>query len=452
MSRPSSTLYRAAWVLPVSSPPIREGAVLVDENGLIAAVGPVAAVPPPEGAAVVELGQAALLPGLVNVHGHAELSMFRGALEDLPFRDWILRLVGAKRAVLTEEDHLWAARWTAVEAIRAGITTLGCTESSSGALVALKEAGMRGVVYQEVFGPDPAAAEASLTGLRTCLAALREQESDLVRLGISPHAPYTVSDELYRGATELALSESLPMALHIAESRAERELVGAGEGDFAPGLRARGIATTRRGASPIEMLDRLGVLRARPLLIHVVDADADDIARIRESGSSVAHCPTANARLGHGVAPVPGLRQAGVAVGVGTDSVGSNNRLDLLEEARTASLLQRALARRPDVLTTEDLLRMVTLEGARSLGLDDQIGSLQPGLEADLCAVSFAAAHVRPVNDPLAALFHSARGSDVVLTVVRGRTLYAGGRVLTLDEEATCAAIDACARRLRELR
>ena len=452
MSLLPCTLYRAAWVLPVTSPPIRHGAVLVDESGRIAAVGPSAAVSPPEGAAVVELGEAALLPGLVNVHAHAELSMFRGALEDLPFREWILRLVGAKRAVLTEEDHLWASRWTAVEALRAGITTLGCTESSPGALAALGEAGMRGVVYQEVFGPDPAAAAESLDGLRSCLSALRGRESDLVRVGISPHAPYTVSDELYRGVTELAMAEELPMALHIAESRAEHELVRGGEGDFAPGLRARGIATPPRGASPIELLDRLGVLRARPLLIHVVDADPADIGRIADSGSSVAHCPTANARLGHGVAPVPELRAAGVAVGIGTDSVGSNNRLDLLEEARTASLLQRAVLRRPDLLPAGELLRMVTLDGARALGLEDRIGALEPGRDADLCAVSLAQPHVRPVHDPLAALFHSARGSDVVLTVVRGRTLYAGGRVLTLDETAAHAALEASARRLGELR
>lgn len=446
-------LYRASWVLPVTSPPIRDGAVLVDAQGRIAAAAPAAALEPPDGVPVVDLGEAILLPGLVNVHTHAELAMFRGALEDLPFRDWIHRLVGAKRAVLRDEDHLWSARWTAIEAMRAGITTLGCTEASTAAVQALRESGLRGVLFQEVFGPDPAQASAAIEGLRDCVDGLRDDADGdgLVRVGISPHAPYTVSDELYGRATEFALAEGLPMALHIAESAAERALVAEGGGDFAPGLRARGIATPRRAESSIELLERLGVLRARPLLIHAVDLNGDDITRIAASGAAVAHCPVANAKLGHGVAPVVELREAGVTVGLGTDSVGSNNRLDLLEEARTASLLQRARHARPDLLPAADLLRMCTVEGARALGLEGTVGALAPGMDADLCAVSLAATHTRPVHDPLAALFHAARGSDVVLTVVRGRVVFADGRVRTLDEEAARAAMDECAARLGAL-
>ena len=445
-------LYRAAWVLPVTSPPIRNGAVLVDGDGCIATTAPAAAIEPPEGTPVVELGEAILLPGLVNVHAHAELSMFRGALEDLPFREWIVRLVGAKRSVLTEEDHLWAARWTAIEAMRAGITTLGCTEASTAAARALGEAGMRGTVYQEVFGPDPEQAGEGIAALRDCVLALRAGQEGLVRIGISPHAPYTVSDDLYRLAIRLAVEEGLPMAVHIAESAAERDLVTHGGGDFEPGLRARGIPTPARAGSPIELLERLGVLRARPLLIHAVDVDHEDIRRIAESGSAVAHCPVANAKLGHGVAPVVEMQAAGITVGLGTDSVASNNRLDLLEEARTATLLQRARLRRPDPLSADELLRMCTVDGARALGLEGRVGALEPGMEADLCAVSLGGAHARPVNDPLATLFHSARGADVVLTVVRGRVLYESGRVTSLDEGAARAALDDCAARLAQLR
>src|SRR5690606_30521518 len=143
-----------------------------------------------------------------------------------------------------------------------GMTTVACTESSSGAARALREAGMRGLIFQEVFGPDPTHAEDAVAALRRCTTELHAPDDDLVRIGISPHAPYTVSDRLYRMATELALEEGLPMAVHIAESRAERELVTRGAGDFEPGLRARGIATPTRGESSIELLDRLGVLRA----------------------------------------------------------------------------------------------------------------------------------------------------------------------------------------------
>src|SRR3954471_5858986 len=146
-------IYRAAWVLPVATAPGRDGGRVVGDDGRIAAVGPRAAIDPPEGAEVVELGDAALLPGLVNVHAHPELSLFRGALEDLRFRDWILRLVGTRRAALRDDDLALAARWSLVECLRAGITTVAATESSAASLGALKEAGMRGLVYREVFGP-----------------------------------------------------------------------------------------------------------------------------------------------------------------------------------------------------------------------------------------------------------------------------------------------------------
>lgn len=441
-------LYTARWVLPVAAPPIQDGAVLVDDRGSIAAVGPREAVDVAPGVEIVDLPEAALLPGLVNTHAHPELAMFRGALEDLPFRDWILRLVGAKRAVLADADYEAAALWTSVEAIRGGITTLGATEASGAAAHAFERAGLRGTVYQEVFGPDPRHADRSMADLMRSLDALRSAASDRVRVGISPHAPYTVSDDLYRAAAGLALSESLPMAVHVAESAAERALVAGGDGDFAPGLRARGIATPVRGTSTIELLERLGVLAARPLLIHCVDVDDEDVARIAAAGATVAHCPVANAKLGHGLAPVPALRAAGVTVGMGTDSAGSNNRMDLLEEARFASLMQRAVHRVHDLLPLTDLLRMVTIDGATALGLHDRIGTLEPGKAADLCAVSLAGAHVRPVHDPLAAIFHAARATDVVLTAVGGSVLYRGREVLTIDEREVAMMIHGAAARL----
>jgi cytosine/adenosine deaminase-related metal-dependent hydrolase len=450
VSQGGATLYRAAWVFPVAAEPIRDGAVLVDADGRIAAVGPHAALPPVPGARVVELGEAALMPGLVNVHAHPELALFRGALEDLRFRDWILRLVAAKRTGMLEEDYLTAARWTTVEALRAGITTLGATESSAAGATALREAGMRGVVYREVFGPDPAQRDESMRELREAVDALRrDNECDRVRIGISPHAPYTVSDELFRAAAEYALAEGLPMAVHAEESAAERALVSRGEGDFAPGLRARGIPTPARAETTVRLLERLGVLRARPLLIHCVTLAAADVQLLVDAGASVAHCPVANARLGHGIAPVVEMRAAGVQVGLGTDSVGSNNRLDLLEEARIASVMHRARLAGHDLLPARELLRLCTLDGARVLGMDDRIGSLEPGKDADLCAVSLAGAHVRPVHDPEAAVVHAARASDVVLTVVQGRELQRAGEVLSVDAAELWPRVEQAAERVR---
>lgn len=447
MIRP--TLYLAAYVLPVAAPPIRAGAVLVGSNGRIAAVGPRAAIEAPENTPVVDLGEAALLPGLVNVHAHPELGLFRGALEDLRFRDWILRLVGAKRAALRGEDYELAARWSCVEMLRAGITTVGATEASGAALCALTEAGMRGVVYREALAPDPCHADTQLAALQQAVTEMRAAETERVRVGVSPHAPFTVSDALFSAVAEYALAEDLPVAIHAAESAVERDLVTAGEGDFAPGLRARGIPTPVRGRSTVEMLDRLGVLRTRPLLIHCVDVNAEDIQLMADAGCAVAHCPVANAKLGHGVAPYSALRDAGIPVGLGTDGVGSNNRLDLLEEARTASLLQRALHRSTEPLPADELLRLCTVEGARALGLEDRIGTLEPSKDADLCAVSLAPPHVRPVHDPVAAIFHAARGSDVLMTVVAGREVYREGVVRTLDSAALAGAVEEAADRLR---
>jgi cytosine/adenosine deaminase-related metal-dependent hydrolase len=449
---PERTRYIAQWVLPVARPPIRDGAVLVDAAGRIEAVGPDAELSALGADRVTDLGAAALLPGLVNVHAHPELSGFRGLLEDLPFEEWILSLVTAKRAAaLDAVDCAVAAAWTCVEAVRAGITTLGATEASAAAVDAFSAAGLRGVVYRELFGPDPAQAAGALAGARQHVDALRARAAARVRVGISPHAPYTVSDALFAAVAEYALAEGLPVAVHIAESAAEEALVVHGAGPFAPGLRARGIATPARAATSIALLDQTGLLRTRPLLIHCVRLRADDVSRIRDAGATVAHCPAANARLGHGMAPLELLLEAGVVVGLGTDSVASNNRLDILEEARLAQMLLRARCATPTALPPARLLELATIDGARALGLDDEVGTLEPGKAADLCAIALDRPSTFPVGDPVAAVMLAARAGDVLLTVVDGHVLF-DGDCRTLDEEALRAQIGRVASRLAAAR
>ncbi len=442
--------YTAQWVLPVTSPPIADGAVLVDEHGIIRAVGPRDHVPAPAAAEDIALGDAALLPGLVNTHAHPELTLLRGALEDLPFPDWIGTLLRIRReAGLSAEDYRAAAQWGCLEALAAGITTLAATEDSDATVHALRASGQRGVVFREVFGPSPEQCDAALATLRAQLAALEPLQTSLVRVGVSPHAPFTVSDALFRAVARLARDQDLPLAVHAAESATEDALVRHGNGVFGERLRARGMATPPRARSPIALLEATGILAASPLIIHAVRINAEDIAALSASGARVAHCPTANARLGHGIAPVTDLLDAGVTVGLGTDSMASNNRMDLLEEARQAQALQRARLQSPVLLPPAALLRMVTLEGARALGLAARVGSLEAGKDADLCAVSFRDAHVQPVHDPLAALFLAARGSDVTLTVVQGRVLWRDGRALSLDATRAQAALQAAAGKVR---
>jgi 5-methylthioadenosine/S-adenosylhomocysteine deaminase len=220
------------------------------------------------------------------------------------------------------------------------------------------------------------------------------------------------------------------MALHIAEAEVESQLVEEGRGRFADGLRARGIGTRPRATSSVALLERLGVLDARPLLIHCVRLSADDIERIAQTGSSVAHCPAANAKLGHGIAPICELLEAGVRVGIGSDSVASNNRVDLLDEARLAALLQRARLRRHDALTTHDALHLATLGGAGALGLGDRVGSLETGKAADLAAFSLESPHAAPIHDPEAAALYALRGDDARFVTVAGRVLVRDGEVL----------------------
>lgn len=437
-------VYRGAWALPVSAPPIPRGAVRVDEAGRIESVGPVDRVSA-EGADVVDLADSVILPGLVNVHAHPELSVLRGRLESPAFADWIERLVRLKYDVLSPEA-LRSSTWLGVaEAIAAGVTSLAATDDAGFLLEAMLEAGLRGRVYREVFGPSPERAEPTLRELSGKIDAMRELQSELVDVGIAPHAPYTVSAALFRSLADYAAAEGLPVCVHAAESAAEDEFTREGRGALAERLRARGLEVEATGRSPIAWLAETGVLGVRPLLVHCVRADADDVARIAEAGASLAHCPVSNAKFGHGVAPLLDFLEAGIAVGLGSDSVASNNRVDILEEGRFAALLQRSVHRRPALLGPGELLRLATLDGARALQLEHRVGSLEVGKDADIIAVRLGKPHTTPAADPVAALFHSARGSDVCLTVVRGRVLYSDGEFETLNWRAVAEAAEAAA-------
>jgi 5-methylthioadenosine/S-adenosylhomocysteine deaminase len=415
-------LYHARWVVPIAEPPIEGGTVGV-AGGRITYVGPRAEAP--RAAQEEDLGDVILGPGLVNAHCHLELTAMRGFLEDLDFRRWILRLNAARQAVLDRDALLDSARLGVEEGIRSGITTFADTSDSGLPVRALREAGARGVVYQEVFGPDPQQCEASLAGLVEKVAGLRYLETPLVRIGVSPHAPYTVSDALFRATARFAIEQRLPVAIHIAESEYERQFVVRGVGPFADGLRQRGIDVSPRGRSPIQMLADLGVLESRPLLIHCVRVDAIDISAIADAQCSVAHCPVSNAKLGHGTAPLTELMAAGIVVGLGSDSVASNNRMDILEEARFALLAQRVKLGSSETPGAQEVLELATIEGARAIGLDGQIGTLEIGKSADLAA--FDADNTRPIQDPVTALVFSTTGARARFVAVNGNVLVRDG-------------------------
>jgi len=436
-----TTIFTARWVLPVTSPPLAHGAVVVNAER-ISALGPLSEVRLRFPDAVVkDFGEAALLPGLINTHSHLELTAMRGRLEEAQFPNWIAQLVRLKRERMTLDDLMASARLGCIEAIRAGITTLADTSEVSAPLEAMIESGQRGVIFQECFGPQAEQAESSIAELskkiesytrRLEMAGPRAQAR--LRIGISPHAPYSVSAKLYQRATEFALAHHLDVCVHAAESADEAALLRDGTGAFAAALRQRGIAGNALGCSTVKYLHQLGVLAARPLLIHCVTVDEEEIALMASQGVRVAHCPKSNAKLGHGIAPFVEMQRAGVRVGLGTDSVASNNTCDLLEEARFAALLHRASRRDATLLAPSEMLRLMTLEGARALGLETEIGSLEVRKQADLIAVDLSRAHHTPHYDPETAVAFTCSARDVLLTVVAGKVLYEGGRVTVFDE------------------
>jgi cytosine/adenosine deaminase-related metal-dependent hydrolase len=437
-------ILAARWVVPVTAPPIRDGAVAI-EHGRIGWVGPRSAAP---AGAVTDFGDAAIVPGLVNAHTHLELTVMRGFLEELPFRPWIVRLTRARAAVLTDAHLLASAKLGIAEGLLAGITTYADTTASGVTLEAMGAMGVRGIAYQEVFGPDPAQSTAALDALRRRLDELRDGATGRVTLGVSPHAPYTVSDPLFAGVARLAREDGLPLAIHVAESEEETLLVRDGAGPFADALRERGIAVAPRGRSPIDLLERVGALTPRTLLIHAVRTDDTDLARIAVHDCAIAHCPVSNAKLGHGIAPLDQWLQRGVRVGLGTDSVAANNRMDLLDEGRVAVLLQRARAGRPDTLSAARALGLATMGSAAALGMSGRIGSLEAGKEADVAVFSLGGPRGTPAHDPEGALVWALAGRPATFVLVGGEVRVAHGALVadaTRDRDMVTEAASALA-------
>lgn len=446
------TVYSAQWVLPITRAPINNGAIVVD-NGVIAFVGELAMLPERfQSDRLVALGESVLMPGLVNTHTHLELTAMRGFLEGLAFREWLVVLTRARRDCFDAESLYDSSCAGIEEGLRNGITTFADTTESGVPLAAMRDAGVRGIGYVEVFGPDPSQRAASMSKLALSAGALRLQDTALVETGVSPHAPYTVSAPLFQDVAAMARQEHWRVAVHVAESEAESLFVRDGMGPFADGLRARSIAVAPQARSPIALLEKCGILDCEPLLIHAIQVDHDDITRIAATGARVAHCPISNLKLGQGIAPLHEMQTAGISIGLGTDSVASNDRMDMLGEARQAALLTAVRQRTPDALSASDAIRLATLGGAQALGLADRIGSLEVGKAADLAAFSLDHLDAQPVHDPTVTLVHVLAGTvSASLVVIDGVERLRDGVVLRTDQ-ARSHRLTALGERLRQWR
>jgi 5-methylthioadenosine/S-adenosylhomocysteine deaminase len=392
----------ADWVVPVDGPPIPDGAVAVDDDRIVA-VGTSS-----ELESDTHYPDAVLFPGFVNAHSHLEYAVYAGFGDGLAFAPWLSVHI-SRKARLDLDDMEAIARLGAAECLRSGVTTVGDASFAGASATACDELGLRAIVYLEVFGPGIGDME---TRFATNHDRIADALSDRVRLGISPHAPYTAPIELWQEAVRLGL----PVATHLAESEAEAAWSQSGEGPLS-GIRA----------TSIRELAEAGVLSANLLAAHCVHLDPEERELLARYDVAVAHCPRSNAILGCGIAPLAELRSAGLRVALGTDSPASTPSFDLFEELRTAVYFARARERRPDALTADDALKLATLEGARALGLDQEIGTLTPGKRADFTVVSLTGSPYDPIDDPIAAVVFGGSPARVLETVVDGQTRYRQG-------------------------
>lgn len=431
-------IFAADYVLPISAEPISNGAIAFDETK-IAVVGAreeiAAQFPETE---IENFGEAVILPGLINCHSHLEITAMRGFLDDVEadFFSWLMKLTKTRGEHLTDEDIKIAALAGALEGVRAGVTCFGdIGRFGVAGFEALKTNGLRGVLFQETeFSPINETASEEFEKLKDKFLQLKATETNLVKVGISPHSPYTVSAKLFEKITDYALAENVEISIHAAESNDETNFFQTGKGFFGDLYKNRNIEWNAPQISPVEYLSNIGALNSKPLLAHCVKVSGADIEILAASDSCIAHCPKSNAKFGHGIAPFEKFLDAKVTIGFGSDSVASNNACDIFEEARFAALFARSHQDKRQFLDAKTVIKTATLGAAKAIKLENEIGSLESGKQADLIVVALDNLAQMPIHDVYAALLFATTARDVKLTVVAGREIYRDSIANLVDE------------------
>jgi len=369
----------------------------------------------------MDLPDGLIAPGLINTHTHAPMSLFRGIADDLNLRDWLEKYIfPAEAKNISPEFVRWGTRLACLEMALGGTTTFTDMYYFEDVVAeAAKEAGMRGVLGETILNfPSPDA--------KSPAAALRFNEDFVQRFrndplivpAVAPHALFTNTDESLRASRSLANRYGVPLLIHLSETKRERD-----------------EALADRRMSPVRALDALGVFEGRTVAAHSVWVDDEDLRILKACGAGIAHCPSSNMKLASGVAPVVRMLAAGIPVGLGPDGpAGSNNDFNLFEEMDLASKLQKVMTGDPRALPARQAFEMATVLGARVLGMEREIGSIEAGKRADLIAVRLDAPNAVPMYDVYSHLVYALKAFDVAHVMVNGRLIVRGRRMLTLDE------------------
>lgn len=403
----------------------------------IVAVGPFEPDGPPVRAArTLEVGGCVVMPGLINAHTHAAMTIFRGLADDLPLMDWLQNHIFPAERRLTEEWVYWGTLLACAEMILSGTTTF-CDMYlfEHKAAEAAKRAGMRAVVGEVLYDfPSPHYGPIE-EGLRFTQSLIERWTGDpLVRIAIEPHAPYTCSPKLLQTCRDLSDRLRVPVIMHVSENESEVEQV-----------------RTRYGLRPVAHLDRIGLLGPNFVALHCVALDDRDMELLAENQVPVVHNPESNMKLASGIAPVPSLLGRGVNVALGTDGCASNNDLDLFAEMDTCAKLHKVSSLDPTVLPARTVLHMAAPNGAKALGYSAPLGEISVGAPADIIVVDFDRPHLTPLYEIASHLVYAARGSDVRHSIIHGRLVMEDRRILTFDVDEVMHHVRGFARSLRSI-
>jgi 5-methylthioadenosine/S-adenosylhomocysteine deaminase len=411
------------------------GAVAVQGDAIVA-VGPAATIGQQyAGTDTIDTTGRIVLPGLINTHTHAPMVLYRGLSDDLALMDWLQKYIFPAEAKTVSTEFVRAGtRLAALEMIRSGttlFTDMYYFEEEIAA--ATKEAGLRGVLGQTVIQFPVADAKTPAEALTRADAYIRKWKGDaLVTPAVAPHSMYTLDAPDLTAVRDLARLHDVPVLIHLEETRDEDR-----------------ISLEKHKMSPTAFLESIGFWDTRVLAAHGVWVAPEDFAVLHRHGVGVAHNPESNMKLASGTAPVEAMRAAGIDVGLGTDGAASNNDLDMFEAMRQTAFLHKHASGDPRAMPASVALELATIGGAKALGMDKLVGSLEGGKKADLIVVSMDAARQVPLYDPVSHLVYVTRGDDVNTTIVNGRVLMRDGRVLTLDEAAVVRDARAMGEKVR---